>query len=302
MENGAAMSMELRIKGSFRTVMPPLTPEEYVLLEQSIVAGGCHNAILTWNGYIVDGHNRFEICQKHGIHFTTEEIDFETEQDALVWIINNQLGRRNVTECQKNELDRMKKDILLKKGDKQCDRWTDILSIVDKKLQPHSAQGNTVEKTRVFPGVLMRMGSTVKKTYEKIKVYFWRSTVAVRTTYSTLKKGSTILHNQEERDVSPELSALEYAEMAITYLEKIRTDDPIRDKALEKISEWMRKNELRCTKEVSENTQETTHEYQTGTKSGGKTSVAASRKSQGIIPKKNLRGMQESLWGKEDPR
>jgi len=65
MEKDGATGVELRIKESFCAFMPPLTPEEYVLLEQSIVADGCLHAILTWSGYIVDGHNRFEICQKH---------------------------------------------------------------------------------------------------------------------------------------------------------------------------------------------------------------------------------------------
>ena len=47
-------------------------------------------------GVIIDGHNRYEICQKEGLHFEIEEMSFETEQEAMVWIINNQLGRRNL--------------------------------------------------------------------------------------------------------------------------------------------------------------------------------------------------------------
>ena len=104
MEKDRAAVKELKIKESFRTVIPSLASEEYALLEQSIIVDGCRNAILTWNGFIIDGHNRYAICQKHRLNYDTEEIDFDTEQDAVVWIINNQLGRRNVTDYQKGEL------------------------------------------------------------------------------------------------------------------------------------------------------------------------------------------------------
>ena len=35
------------------------------------------------------------------IEFNTVEKDFKTKEDALDWIISNQLGRRNLTDFQK---------------------------------------------------------------------------------------------------------------------------------------------------------------------------------------------------------
>ena len=104
MEKDVVTTKTLKIKESFRTIIPPLTPEEYSLLERSILEDGCRDAIITWKGFIIDGHNRYGICEKHGLHYDTEEIGLDTEQDALVWIINNQLGRRNITDYQKGEL------------------------------------------------------------------------------------------------------------------------------------------------------------------------------------------------------
>lgn len=258
-----------------------------MLLEQSIVADGCRHAILAWNGYIVDGHNRFEICQKHGIHFAIEEIDFATEQDVLTWIIQNQLGRRNVTDCRRNELDRMKKEVLRKKGEKQRNRWSNILSIVDKKLQLHKARTEKLKETGVFFGVMVRTGVTAKQTLEKMKEEFRRLWVAVCTTYSDSKKGITITDEQEERKPPQELSALECAEMAISYLERMHKEDPIRGKALDKILEWIRRNGPRCTREIDENTQEAAQVcLRVGTKSKIKSFATARGKSQGTIPKK----------------
>ena len=49
---------------------------------------------------MVDGHNRYEICQKHGIGFDTVEIDCaeDSREHALAWMEEHQLGRRNISD------------------------------------------------------------------------------------------------------------------------------------------------------------------------------------------------------------
>ncbi len=89
---------ELKIDREFRSLIRPLNRQEYLQLEANIMADGCREPIVTWNGFIVDGHNRYEICHKHSIPFATEEIDFETRDEAILWICVNQLGRRNLSE------------------------------------------------------------------------------------------------------------------------------------------------------------------------------------------------------------
>ena len=63
------------------------------------------NPIITWNGVIVDGHNRYHIVSKHPhIQFTTCEKAFIDRYEAIAWICKNQLGRRNLTLNQKKYL------------------------------------------------------------------------------------------------------------------------------------------------------------------------------------------------------
>ena len=88
---------KLRIKTEFKNLIRPLHRQEYLQLEENILKDGCRDPIITWNGYIVDGHNRYEICQKHGIPFKTQEMDFASKEDAIAWICANQLGRRNIS-------------------------------------------------------------------------------------------------------------------------------------------------------------------------------------------------------------
>jgi len=94
----------IAIDSEFESLIPPLTEDEYKLLEESILAEGVHDPIITWNGTIIDGHNRYRICNEHGIEFTTKEIKFDSRDAAKIWIIKHQFGRRNLSSGQRAAL------------------------------------------------------------------------------------------------------------------------------------------------------------------------------------------------------
>ena len=107
------------IDPEFKTLIPPLSQEEYSQLEQNILSNNkCRDAIITWNGIIVDGHNRFNICVTHGISFEIKEMDFDSRNHAKLWILENQLGRRNLTDAQRIELALLKTELLKEKARK----------------------------------------------------------------------------------------------------------------------------------------------------------------------------------------
>lgn len=88
--------IELTIDPEFQILIPALSKEEYSGLETSIVSEGCRDSLIAWNGIIVDGHNRFEICTKHNIPFNTISRDFTDREEAIDWMCTNQLARRNL--------------------------------------------------------------------------------------------------------------------------------------------------------------------------------------------------------------
>ena len=97
---------QLKIGPEFQSKIPPLQFEEEQQLEQNIIAEGrLLNPIITWNGYILDGHTRYRILKKHGfIKFEVEEIQLANKYEALAWICKNQLGRRNLSPERKKFL------------------------------------------------------------------------------------------------------------------------------------------------------------------------------------------------------
>lgn len=81
-----------------------MEPSEYAGLEASILEEGVRDALIVWNGYIIDGHNRYDICTKHGIQdFRVVEKRFADVEAAKMWIKKNQISRRNIAPYLRGE-------------------------------------------------------------------------------------------------------------------------------------------------------------------------------------------------------
>jgi hypothetical protein len=88
--------MTIRIDPEFKALCPPLSADEYATLQESLLADGCRDALVIWEGALLDGHNRLAICERHGLSFSTTEMTLPDREAAIAWILRNQLGRRNL--------------------------------------------------------------------------------------------------------------------------------------------------------------------------------------------------------------
>lgn len=90
---------EFLIDEEFSSFIRPLDENERSRLEASIWREGCRNPLVVWmeTGILLDGHNRYEICQAIGKQFETITVSLPDRAAARRWIINNQLARRNLT-------------------------------------------------------------------------------------------------------------------------------------------------------------------------------------------------------------
>jgi hypothetical protein len=105
--------MNIVINEELQKYIDPLTPNEYASLERSLLAEGCRDALVLWGEVLVDGHNRYEICSKYDLPFQTVQNDsFKSLDDVLLWMIDNQLGRRSVSDFQRGMLALRKRDIM----------------------------------------------------------------------------------------------------------------------------------------------------------------------------------------------
>ena len=179
---------ELTVDSEFRDLIPPLNEEELKLLEESIVADGCESPLIVWNGVIVDGHNRYAICRKHGIPFSIQEKNFSSRDDAMLWMLRNQLGRRNLNSYQRVELV-LKFEPLVKNAAEQR-----MMAGKAANPVPTLAQGQTKGRTRdhlseaagVSHGTFAKAKKLVQSADEETKRELRAGKVTVNRAYTEL--------------------------------------------------------------------------------------------------------------------
>jgi len=102
------LNRSLTIDPEFESLCPALTEKEEAQLRSNLEEDGCRDPLVVWgcNGeeLLVDGHNRYRLCQELGIGFKTVRMRFESRDKAKQWILTNQLGRRNLTDEQRTRL------------------------------------------------------------------------------------------------------------------------------------------------------------------------------------------------------
>jgi N6-adenosine-specific RNA methylase IME4 len=91
----------MRIDPEFQALIAPLQQEERDQLEANLVAHGCRDPLALWRDILIDGHNRYEICARLKIRYRTVDVPLASREHALLWIEENQLGRRNLKEWQR---------------------------------------------------------------------------------------------------------------------------------------------------------------------------------------------------------
>ena len=126
--------MTLTIDNEFKNLIPPLTPDERKGLEESILAEGCRDALIAWHGVLVDGHNRYEICEKYGLPYAITETDFASRDAVIEWIIKNQFSRRNLPLYERARLALRLKPVIAWRAKENQGTRTDILPKSVKSL------------------------------------------------------------------------------------------------------------------------------------------------------------------------
>lgn len=107
---------DIIVDAEFAALIPPLTEDERSQLERNIVDhGSARDPLVVWAKAgkltLVDGHNRYEICTRLDLPFEIEEMPFDDRNAAMLWIIDNQKGRRNLPDFAKTELELKRESI-----------------------------------------------------------------------------------------------------------------------------------------------------------------------------------------------
>jgi len=127
--------MNITVNEELKAYIDPLTADEHEALERSLLAEGCRDALVLWGDVLVDGHNRYGICQKHGLPFqTVQNTFFKSMEDVHLWMIDQHLGRRSVSDFQRGVLALRKREILAER------RASSSVASIQEPLQTDSQE------------------------------------------------------------------------------------------------------------------------------------------------------------------
>ena len=217
---------ELKIDPELKSFLPPPSGEEKKELEDGLLKYGYVGApIYTWHGYIVDGHNRYELCKKHNIDFPTDELDLgddATIVDVMQWMISTQLGRRNLDAAQRVAV--VKK--FEKKIQEQAKENMAIGGSSDKKGSPN---GETLIKKQthtdkelakmagVGTGTIARYNRVMNSNNNILKKDMLSGKVKINTAYEKVRKEEIKNTREENNNLDENKKPKTYQEAAQLY-------------------------------------------------------------------------------------
>ena len=196
------------IREDFKKLIPALTAEEFKQLEANILSEGIRDPLVVWNGYLVDGHNRYTIANQHGLEYKTVSKEFKDGNAVKIWMIDNQNGRRNLTDGWKYKLQQIKKEILLEKGkEKQLQtlkQGTDIpvLSTIDK-TEKHNTRQEVAKALNWSTGKVAMADVVFKKATPELEEKVLSNEVTINQAYKEIKKEekATLLVERKDREI-----------------------------------------------------------------------------------------------------
>jgi len=194
----------MEVKEEFKNLIPALSAEEYAQLEANILEEGIREPIITWNGYIIDGHNRFSIAKRFDLEYKTTSKHFSNENLVKIWMLDNQFGKRNLTDAQRylNRNDKRKllkaqgkkKQIqTLKQGNKTPD-----LSTIDK-TETHNTRKEIANELGWSTGKVAMADVVFKKATPEVIEKVNKSEVSINAAYKEIKKEEKKEELQEKK-------------------------------------------------------------------------------------------------------
>lgn len=187
----------IKIDPEFSNIIPPLTTEEYTALENSIRNEGCRDALVVWNDILIDGHNRYNICQRYEIKFKTIAKNFADRDEAKIWIITNQLARRNLPVFVSIELALQLKPLIEKKakenlsqggGDRKSEEYKSGSQNSAKAIASIDTREEVAKIAGTSHDTVTKAEKIIDKAPEEVKKKLRNSETSINAEYKKIRK------------------------------------------------------------------------------------------------------------------
>jgi len=221
------MKQNLIINPELKALIPPLLPDELAQLKANILKDGIREPIVTWNGTIVDGHNRYAIAEEFELPFETKAIEFESLDACKEWMILNQFGRRNISNYQRSvlalELEQVFRDKA--KANQAIQYKGSSLPLKSAEVKPIETRQELAKLANVGHDTISKVKVIQAKATPEIKSQLETGEVSINQAYQQIKKEEKI----EKRKIEIEAQKKDIEEgnvIAVSGLYDVISIDP----------------------------------------------------------------------------
>lgn len=204
---------DIKVDKEFEDLLPVLTPDELEKLENSILQYGMLDPIKIWQEpdtnewIIIDGHNRYNILIKHDIewHYWQDYKimdELKTREDVKQWMLEQQFGRRNLTETERYEIVQRFKSIFEKKAKENQSSGGKGLTNLSKV----NTRKEMAKATGVSEGTYQKLDKVMQSNNEEVKQKLREKEISIDRAYQEIKN-STI---KEKESITPEQKIIEF--------------------------------------------------------------------------------------------
>lgn len=188
------------IDNEFRSLIPALTEDERNGLEASLLSEGCRDALVLWGDILIDGHNRYEICKQYGIPYKTVQMDFDSREDVIQWIILNQFSRRNLPLYERARLALRLKPVIAAKAKENQGQRTDISQ---KSVKSTDTQKELAKVAGVSHDTIAKVEKIEAQATPEIKTQLQTGEISINQAYQTIKQPHVAMNSGNNEWYTP---------------------------------------------------------------------------------------------------
>jgi N6-adenosine-specific RNA methylase IME4 len=177
--------VQITVDSEFKELIPPLSFEEFTQLAENIAKDGCRDPLVLWNGVLVDGHNRYDICNRLKLSFKTIEKEFKNRSEIIEWIITNQFGRRNLNPYIRGTLAiRLESEIAARAKENQKKGGG---SVREKSPQPIKTREELAKIAGVSDNTISKIKKIEEKGSEEVKKSLAKGEISINQAHNEIK-------------------------------------------------------------------------------------------------------------------
>ena len=238
--------MSIKIDPEFKSLIPPLSPDEFQMLEENCKNYRIRDALVVGvfpgsdGTVLIDGHNRYEIAKKNNLAYEVKRIDFESREDAIDWIIRNQLGRRNIPKYVRGELILRLKPVIAEKAKENLHQGQEPLQ---KSVNPVNTQKELAKLAGVSHDTIHKVEKIQAEASEDTKQKLRKGDISINQAFNRLpsQQNRNIVKEATRQAQKEHLEYLEEKANGVINIDSAKKEKENAGLLVHETEKWIRK-------------------------------------------------------------